>query len=181
MSAVAIIGTQWGDEGKGKITDLLALRADWVVRFQGGNNAGHTVVAEGRTLKLHLLPSGISHVGKTCVLGNGVVIDPLVLVEEIDRLLQQDLTLARLSISDRAHVIMPYHKELDRLEEEARGDLRIGTTERGVGPAYVDKVGRSGIRFAEFVRRSVSGQAGGRVAPQKPSAGDVRRRADERR
>src|SRR5690606_10894002 len=99
MSAVAIIGTQWGDEGKGKITDLLALRADWVVRFQGGNNAGHTVVAEGRTLKLHLLPSGISHVGKTCVMGNGVVIDPLVLVEEIDRLLQQDLTLARLSIS----------------------------------------------------------------------------------
>ena len=150
MAAVIIVGAQWGDEGKGKITDLLAQDADLVVRYQGGNNAGHTVVVEGETFKLHLIPSGILYKGKTCLIGNGVVVDPAVLLGEIDALEKRGIDTSNLLISQNAHVIMPYHSLLDRLEEEQRGE-KIGTTGRGIGPCYVDKVARSGIRMADFV------------------------------
>ncbi len=150
MPAVVVVGAQWGDEGKGKVTDYLAAQADYVVRYQGGSNAGHTVVADGHTFRLHLLPAGIVHPGTQCVIGNGVVVDPLMLCRELAEVQSHGLS-PRLWISDRAHVVMPYHRVLDRLEEEQRGDGRIGTTGLGIGPTYVDKVGRSGIRMAEFV------------------------------
>src|SRR5690606_35966349 len=151
MPSVAIVGSQWGDEGKGKITDFLAEEADVVVRYQGGNNAGHTVVAGSDVFKLHLIPSGAIHPGKQCVLGNGVVIDPLVLVDELDRLRVRGVSEFTLHISERAHVIMPYHRVQDELEEAARGGEKIGTTGRGIGPAYVDKVARNGIRMIDLI------------------------------
>lgn len=151
MASLVVVGAQWGDEGKGKVTDFLAQSADWVVRYQGGNNAGHTVVVDDKTFKLHLLPSGVVHERVKSVIGNGVVVDPLVLIEELERLHGLGVENPQLFISDRAHVILSYHRLLDELEEEARGDAKIGTTGRGIGPAYVDKIGRSGVRMIDLV------------------------------
>ena len=151
MAAVVLIGSQWGDEGKGKITDFLAEKANVVVRYQGGNNAGHTVVANGEEFKLHLIPSGILYEDKTCVIGNGVVIDPNVLLEELDYLAERGIKTGKLLISSNAQVIMPYHMVLDGLEEEARGERKIGTTKRGIGPAYMDKASRIGIRIIDLL------------------------------
>ncbi len=151
MPSRLIVGTQWGDEGKGKITDLLAKDADMVVRFQGGNNAGHTIVVGDRTFKLHLLPSGILRENVTSVIGNGLVVDPEVLIGELDNLKEFGVKTGRLAISDRAHVIMPYHKAIDGLEEESKGALAAGTTRRGIGPCYADKASRFGIRFCDMV------------------------------
>jgi adenylosuccinate synthase len=153
MANVAIIGAQWGDEGKGKIVDLFTHDADVIVRFQGGNNAGHTLVVDGKKTVLHLIPSGALHSQKLCVIGNGVVIDPEVLIEEIQGLkaqghLQDD---AMLRISEEAHLIMPYHKAIDQARERLRGEGMIGTTGRGIGPAYEDKVARVGIRFVDLL------------------------------
>ncbi|MFU8768879.1 MAG: adenylosuccinate synthase [Desulfotignum sp.] len=151
MRNTVIIGTQWGDEGKGKIVDLLSGHADYVVRFQGGNNAGHTMVVNGKTIISHLIPSGIIQ-GKTCFIGNGVVVDPFVLLEEIDYLTSQqiDVTPKKLRISDRAHLIMPYHRAVDVAREKKADDVRIGTTGRGIGPCYEDKATRRGIRFCDL-------------------------------
>ncbi|MDI6878446.1 MAG: adenylosuccinate synthase [Desulfitobacteriaceae bacterium] len=151
MAAVVLIGAQWGDEGKGKITDFLAESADMVVRYQGGNNAGHTVVAHGREFKLHLIPSGILYPEKTCVIGNGVVVDPAVLLEELAYLTERQVETGKLLISSNAQVIMPYHRLLDGLEEEARGESKIGTTKRGIGPCYMDKAARIGIRVSDLL------------------------------
>ncbi|MBI2891113.1 MAG: adenylosuccinate synthase [Nitrospirae bacterium] len=155
MSTVAVVGAQWGDEGKGKVVDLLAEQADVVVRYQGGNNAGHTLVWGDLKFVLHLCPSGVLHAGTLCVIGAGVVIDPLVLWEEIVRLRKAGYLRREgdLKISSRAHVILPYHRILDVGREEYLGEGRIGTTGRGIGPAYEDKVGRVGIPFADFVDR----------------------------
>jgi adenylosuccinate synthase len=148
---VAVIGAQWGDEGKGKIVDLLAERFDIVARYQGGHNAGHSVQVGEQSFVLHLLPSGIVHQGKACVLGNGMVIDPKAFFEEADRLMAQGITVTpeRVKISSRAHLILPYHRALDHTSEERLGNERVGTTLRGIGPAYEDKVGRRGIRVAD--------------------------------
>lgn len=151
MSSVVVIGTQWGDEGKGKIVDYLAEKADVVVRYQGGNNAGHTVVVNGNEFKLHLLPSGILYKEKTCVVGNGVVIDPAVMIKEIQGMKEKGIDTSGLKISNRAHVIMPYHRLLDAVEEESRGDFKIGTTKRGIGPCYMDKNAREGIRVVDLM------------------------------
>lgn len=153
MAQVIIVGTQWGDEGKGKIVDLYAREADVIARFQGGNNAGHTLVVEGRQTILHLVPSGILHDHKICILGNGMVIDPAVLLGEIDELKEQDLLPAntRLCISENAHIIMPYHRQLDGARETKKGSAKIGTTGRGIGPAYEDKVARTGIRMCDLL------------------------------
>ncbi|MBO8142549.1 MAG: adenylosuccinate synthase [Firmicutes bacterium] len=167
MPGLAVVGAQWGDEGKGKIVDYLAAQADMVVRYAGGNNAGHTVVAGGRTVKLHLVPSGILYPGVTCVIGNGVVIDPEVLVEELDALEQQGMPAEKLRISNRAHLLMPYHRDLDRLEEEARGSRRLGTTGRGVGPAYVDKAAREGVRLADLADEAWLRERLAAVVPRK--------------
>lgn len=152
-STIVVLGAQWGDEGKGKIVDLLTEDADLVVRFQGGNNAGHTLIVAGEKTILHLLPSGILHRGKTCLIGNGVVIDPEVLVSEIEKIKQRGFLKKdkQLLISDRAHVIMPYHRSIDQLREVAKGEGKIGTTGRGIGPAYEDKVARRGIRIADLI------------------------------
>jgi len=148
-----VVGLQWGDEGKGKIVDLLARSAAIVARFQGGNNAGHTLVVEGKKTVLHLIPSGILHPGARCVIGNGVVIDPEVLCQELDALAAEgvDVTPTRLAISTNAHVILPYHRLLDSCRESARGSSKIGTTGRGIGPTYEDKAARRGLRVAEFL------------------------------
>ena len=148
---IVIVGSQWGDEGKGKIVDLLAERFDVVARYQGGHNAGHSVQVGDRSFVLHLLPSGIIHAGKTCVLGNGMVIDPKAFFEEADRLAEQGLhvTPERVLVSSRAHLILPYHRALDHTSEERLGNERVGTTLRGIGPAYEDKAGRRGIRVAD--------------------------------
>src|SRR5438445_3277902 len=148
---IAVIGAQWGDEGKGKIVDLLAERFDVVVRYQGGHNAGHSVQIGDQSFVLHLLPSGVVHVGKTCVLGNGMVIDPKAFFEEADRLTAQGLEVSpqRVHVSSRAHLILPYHRALDHTSEERLGNERVGTTLRGIGPAYEDKAGRRGIRTAD--------------------------------
>lgn len=151
MASVVIVGAQWGDEGKGKVTDYLAGQADLVVRYQGGNNAGHTVVTGGREFKLHLVPSGIFYPDKTCIIGNGVVLDPEVLFQELDELAQRGVPTGRLFISDRAQLLLPYHKRLDGAEEQSRGSQRIGTTGRGIGPAYVDKVSRTGLRAGDLL------------------------------
>ncbi|KJS47589.1 adenylosuccinate synthase [Desulfosporosinus sp. BICA1-9] len=151
MAAVVLIGSQWGDEGKGKITDFLAEKANVVVRYQGGNNAGHTVVANGEEFKLHLIPSGILYEDKTCVIGNGVVIDPQVLLEELSYLAIRGIKIGKLLISSNAHIIMPYHRVLDGLEEEVRAEHKIGTTKRGIGPAYMDKASRIGIRVIDLM------------------------------
>ncbi|MBU1564075.1 MAG: adenylosuccinate synthase [Proteobacteria bacterium] len=154
MSSVVVVGTQWGDEGKGKIVDLLTRYADYVVRFQGGNNAGHTLVVEGRKFIFHIIPSGILYEDKKCMIGNGVIIDPAVLISEMDKLQDQGLevTPARLMISERAHLIMPYHASLDQAGEAALTiEKKIGTTGRGIGPCYMDKVGRVGIRACDLL------------------------------
>ncbi|WP_425059397.1 Adenylosuccinate synthetase [Sporomusa carbonis] len=151
MSSVVVIGTQWGDEGKGKIVDFLAEKADVVVRYQGGNNAGHTVVVDGTEFKLHLLPSGILYSGKTCVVGNGVVVDPAVMLKELKGMQDKGIDTSGLKVSNRAHVIMPYHRLLDEVEEESRGDRKIGTTKRGIGPCYMDKNSRAGIRMVDLM------------------------------
>ena len=152
MANVIIVGTQWGDEGKGKIVDLLAEDADMVVRFQGGNNAGHTMVVGGEQFICHLIPSGILQ-GKTCIIGNGVVVDPSVLLKEIDALDARgvDIGPQKLRICEKAHLIMPYHRQIDNAREQFKGDAKIGTTGRGIGPAYEDKATRRGIRFVDLL------------------------------
>ena len=152
MANIVVVGTQWGDEGKGKIVDLLAADADVVVRFQGGNNAGHTMVVDGEQFISHLIPSGILQ-QKVCVIGNGVVVDPEVLIGEIDYLTSKGIAVnpETLLISDRAHVIMPYHKLVDHGREKMKGDNKIGTTGRGIGPSYEDKATRRGIRFVDLI------------------------------
>jgi adenylosuccinate synthase len=151
MPGVVIIGTQWGDEGKGKVVDLLAQDAAAVVRFQGGNNAGHTIVRDGETFKFHLIPSGILYPGKLCVIGNGVVVDPAVLLSEIDGLTRRRIDVSGLKISANAHLIMPYHVMLDSATEAKLGKLEIGTTKRGIGPCYADKSARLGIRVQDLL------------------------------
>jgi len=151
MSVTAIVGAQWGDEGKGKIIDELAAHTDFVVRYQGGGNAGHRVVHGGREFAFHLVPAGILHPNVTCVIGNGVVVDPRGLLAELAMLREMGVGLDRFFISERAHVVMPYHFVLDRLEEESRGVEKIGTVMRGIGPAYVDKYARTGIRMADLL------------------------------
>lgn len=151
MSVVAIIGGQWGDEGKGRVVDLLAQHAHMVIRYSGGNNAGHTVINDRGTFKLHLVPAGIFNPETTNIIGTGVVVDPAALLEELAMLAEAGVTFDNLYISDRAHVIMPYHREQDRIQESLRGDGRIGTTGRGVGPAYGDKMERIGIRMGDLL------------------------------
>jgi len=155
MTVTVIVGTQWGDEGKGKITDLLARDMDMVVRYQGGNNAGHTVVIKDKTFKLHLTPSGIFYSNVLCVIGNGVVIDPRVLLEEIQTLQSSGYSVNNLRISSQAHVIFPYHRDLDSAQEQKHEAGRIGTTSRGIGPCYVDKFNRRGIRIWDFSNEKV--------------------------
>jgi len=151
MSVVVVVGGQWGDEGKGKIVDLLAEKADAVVRYSGGNNAGHTVVNAYGEFRLHLVPAGIFSSSTLSVIGNGVVVDPASLLHELDELSSRGVCVDQLRISERAHVVMPYHILLDRLEEQARGSRSIGTTGKGIGPAYVDKVARAGIRVVDLM------------------------------
>jgi adenylosuccinate synthase len=155
MPAAVIVGAQWGDEGKGKITDLLAEHADAVVRFQGGNNAGHTIVRGAEEWKLHLIPSGILYPGKRCVIGNGVVIDPRVLIEELDSLRSRGIDVSGLRVSANAHLIMPYHMLLDSAGEARLGKLQIGTTRRGIGPCYADKAARLGIRVQDLLDEKI--------------------------
>lgn len=151
MSNTVIIGAQWGDEGKGKIIDILSKDADYVVRYQGGNNAGHTVVVGTDQIILHLIPSGILRKNKICVIGNGVVIDPEALLSEIAYLKKRNIDVGNnLRISDKAHVIFPYHKILDKLREEKFRKIKIGTTGKGIGPCYTDKFSRGGIRLGSF-------------------------------
>ena len=151
MANVIVIGAQWGDEGKGKITDLLSRSADVVVRYQGGNNAGHTVVVGDRTFKLHLIPSGILYPKTECIIASGTVIDPKVLLEEVDRLKDLGISTDNLFIAETAHVTMPYHRVLDRASEDQRAEHKIGTTGRGIGPTYADKSERVGIRVIDLV------------------------------
>ncbi|MBV9615695.1 MAG: adenylosuccinate synthase [Ktedonobacteraceae bacterium] len=151
MVAVAVIGAQWGDEGKGKIVDELAMRANFVVRYQGGSNAGHRVVHEKGEFSFSLVPSGILYPDTTCIIGNGVVVDPRGLIAEMEALQNKGIDISRLYISERAHVVMPYHFLLDRLEEEARGADKLDSAQRGIGPAYVDKHARTGIRMADLL------------------------------
>jgi adenylosuccinate synthase len=155
MPGIVIVGAQWGDEGKGKVTDLLAERADAVIRFQGGNNAGHTITREETTYKLHLMPSGILYAGKPCIIGNGVVIDPRVLTDELDELRRRGVDTSGLRISANAHMIMPYHLMLDQAGEAKLGRLEIGTTRRGIGPCYADKASRLGIRVQDLLDEKI--------------------------
>ena len=155
MSSVVVVGTQWGDEGKGKITDYLSEKAEVVARYQGGNNAGHTIVFEGKKYKLHLIPSGIFYKDKICVIGNGMVVDPKAVLEELAYLHGHGVSTDNLRISNRAHVILPYHLRQDILEEESKGANKIGTTKKGIGPAYMDKAARIGIRIADLLDREV--------------------------
>jgi adenylosuccinate synthase len=151
VPGIVIVGAQWGDEGKGKVVDLIAERADVIVRFQGGNNAGHTILREGDEFKFHLIPSGILYPGKTCAIGNGVVIDPGVLIGELDGLRRRRIDTSGLKISANAHLIMPYHVMLDTAGEAKLGKLEIGTTKRGIGPCYADKAARLGIRVQDML------------------------------
>jgi adenylosuccinate synthase len=155
MPGTVIVGAQWGDEGKGKITDLLAEQADVVIRFQGGNNAGHTIVRGEEEFKFHLIPSGILYPGKTCAIGNGVVIDPRVLIDELEGLRRHGVDIANLKISGNAHLIMPYHVKLDTAGEAKLGELSIGTTRRGIGPCYADKASRLGIRLQDLLDEKI--------------------------
>jgi adenylosuccinate synthase len=155
MPGIVVVGTQWGDEGKGKVVDLLAEQADAVIRFQGGNNAGHTIVREGEKFALHLIPSGILHPGRRCIIGNGVVIDPKVLVGEIEGLRSRGIDMSGLRISANAHLIMPYHLLLDHAGETKLGKLQIGTTRRGIGPCYADKAARLGIRVQDLLDEKI--------------------------
>ncbi|MCJ2165905.1 MULTISPECIES: adenylosuccinate synthase [unclassified Pseudodesulfovibrio] len=153
MSNIVVFGSQWGDEGKGKIVDMLAEKADAIVRFQGGNNAGHTLVVDGEQCILHLIPSGVLHPGKQCLIGNGVVLDPVVFCQELDKLDAKglDVSPARMMISKKTHVIMPYHQLMDKVRESSKSkDGKIGTTGRGIGPCYEDKMNRCGIRAGDF-------------------------------
>jgi len=160
MPNVAVVGTQWGDEGKGKLVDLYTEGADVIARFQGGNNAGHTLVVKGRKTVLHLIPSGILHDNKICIIGNGVVVDPIVLIQEIEELQKGGLfpPNTKLYISEKAHLIMPYHKRLDIAREASSTGKKIGTTGRGIGPAYEDKVARTGIRVCDLYDKSRLGE-----------------------
>ncbi|EPY09908.1 adenylosuccinate synthase [Paenibacillus alvei] len=155
MSTVVVVGTQWGDEGKGKITDFLAESADVVARYQGGNNAGHTILIDNKKYKLSLIPSGIFYTNKICVIGNGMVINPKALIQEIEYIHENGFSTDNLRISDRAHVIMPYHMVLDGLEEERKGPNKIGTTRKGIGPCYMDKAARNGIRIVDLLDKDV--------------------------
>jgi adenylosuccinate synthase len=153
MANTVLVGGQWGDEGKGRIIDLMAERADLVVRYQGGSNAGHEVHVGGQKYVLHLIPSGILHPGKTCIIGNGVVVDPLELVHEITELRKRKVKVAaNLKVSETAHLVMPYHKLLDEQREMIKGKGKIGTTKRGIGPAYGDKASRTGFRVLDLMR-----------------------------
>src|SRR5581483_3755198 len=148
---IVIIGAQWGDEGKAKMVDVLTEQVDIVARYQGGSNAGHTVVADGKKFVFHQIPSGILHKGKKCVIGNGVVLDPIGLLGEMDSLVKAGVNLkGRLAISNRAHLLMPYHRLLDGASESRKGSGKIGTTNRGIGPAYMDKMGRVGLKVVDF-------------------------------
>lgn len=168
MSVIVVVGGQWGDEGKGRVVDLLAQEAHIVARYSAGNNAGHTIINELGEFKLHLVPAGIFHPDKVCVIGNGVVIDPPVLLKEISDLESRGVSVGgRLFISDRAHVVMPWHRLIDRLDEAMRGDGAIGTTGRGITPAFVDKVGRSGLRVADLVDRDALRQVLTFLVPYK--------------
>lgn len=169
MPIVVVVGGQWGDEGKGRIVDLLARKARVVARYSAGNNAGHTIVNERGEFKLHLVPAGIFYPDKTCVIGNGVAVDPEELLSEIDHLEARGVNTARLVLSDRAQVVMPWHKVLDQLDEEMRGDAAIGTTGKGIGPCFVDKVARRGIRIADLLRAED-------LAPRVKSALDYQNR-----
>ncbi|MFB1081538.1 adenylosuccinate synthase [Jeotgalibacillus sp. JSM ZJ347] len=151
MSSVVVVGTQWGDEGKGKITDFLSEHAEVIARYQGGNNAGHTIKFDGETYKLHLIPSGIFYKDKISVIGNGMVVDPKALVKELKYLHDRGVSTENLRISNRAHVILPYHLKLDEVEEDRKGENKIGTTKKGIGPAYMDKAARAGIRIADLL------------------------------
>ena len=155
MSSVVVVGTQWGDEGKGKITDFLSENAEVIARYQGGNNAGHTIKFNGETYKLHLIPSGIFYKEKISVVGNGMVVDPKAIIEELKYLHDRNVNTDNLRISNRAHVILPYHLKLDEVEEESKGANKIGTTKKGIGPAYMDKAARIGIRIADLLDREV--------------------------
>lgn len=155
MSTVVVVGAQWGDEGKGKVIDYLSRQADVVVRGQGGNNAGHTVVVGDEKYALHLIPSGILHEGTQNVIGNGVVFDPQGFLKEVEGLKEKGVDVSSICVSDRAHVVFPYHREIDRLAEEARGAEKIGTTVKGIGPCYMDKVERSGIRICDFIDEEI--------------------------
>ena len=152
MTVTAVVGAQWGDEGKGRVIDYLAQRADMVIRFQGGDNAGHTVVNEFGTFRLHLVPSGIFNPRTCCIVGTGTVVNPETLLQEMEELTRAGVSLENLWLSERAHVVFPYHRLLDGLEEAARGDAQIGTTMRGIGPAYADKSARYGIRLGDLTR-----------------------------
>jgi len=151
MACYVVVGAQWGDEGKGKVVDLLGKRVNMVVRFQGGNNAGHTVVVNGKKTILHLLPSGILNHDALCVIASGVVVNPFVLFQEVDQLEKEGQKCDHIRVSDRAHLIMPYHIYLDELKEEAAGKNKIGTTKNGIGPCYADKYSRIGLRVCDLV------------------------------
>ncbi|KYC86286.1 adenylosuccinate synthase [Heyndrickxia sporothermodurans] len=155
MSSVVVVGTQWGDEGKGKITDFLSENAEVIARYQGGNNAGHTIRFNGETYKLHLIPSGIFYKEKISVIGNGLVVDPKALVQELKGLHERGISTDNLRISNRAHVILPYHLKIDEMDEERKGANKIGTTKKGIGPAYMDKAARVGIRMADLLDREI--------------------------
>lgn len=155
MKTVAIIGSQWGDEGKGKVIDYLATKADVVVRAQGGNNAGHTLVVGDKKYALHLIPSGVLNPNTINIIGNGIVFDPKGFLDELEKLKDDNIDVSNIKISDRAHVIFPYHKELDALAEEARGENKIGTTKKGIGPCYMDKTERSGIRICDLMDKDI--------------------------
>ena len=169
MPCTVVVGAQWGDEGKGKIVDILSAQSDLVVRFQGGNNAGHTLVVDGEKVVLHLVPSGILNAGTVCAIGNGVVVDPAVLVRELDQLEASGRPVrpTQLVISPGAHVILPWHTRLDGLREAARGDNAIGTTKKGIGPCYEDKVARRGVRVAELIDGDRLQAAIQRLLPEK--------------
>ena len=157
MSNIVVVGTQWGDEGKGKVVDLLTAKLDLVVRFQGGNNAGHTLVVDGKQFIFHIIPSGILYENKKCLIGNGLVVDPAVLLEEIENLKKNGILISpeRLSLSEKAHIIMPYHKAIDLAKEAAKGKAKIGTTGRGIGPCYEDKISRTGVRAVDLTEPEI--------------------------
>ncbi|HEV3269646.1 MAG TPA: adenylosuccinate synthetase, partial [Candidatus Rhabdochlamydia sp.] len=156
MSSIIVVGAQWGDEGKGKVTDILAKSADFVVRAQGGNNAGHTILIDSQELRFHLIPSGILHPNTQCLITGGTVIDPAAFLEEVDYLRKEGIDFTdRLWLSNYAHVVFPYHKLLDKLHEKQKKDQSIGTTGKGIGPCYADRSSRVGIRLAEFVRSDI--------------------------
>src|SRR6187549_3503536 len=155
---IVVLGAQFGDEGKGKIVDLLTPRFSWVARYQGGHNAGHTVYVSGKKFVLHLIPSGILHPGIVCIIGNGVVVDPRALFTELDEVAHLGIDVTgRLLVSDKAHLILPYHRDLEVLAEARRGEQKIGTTSRGIGPAYEDKIGRRGIRVGDLADQAPDG------------------------